>query len=132
MSHFLGNSWKIQGSDAPIQKSDRRRPGARRFLDRNPSGPYHHIHFLQFLVILIISYYVFLFPIISYDFLLQSKQEMGNKDQIRERQPRKHNENCRRSSKANAGADPGAGLAKRHIYIGRTPRRRPKKEMRKT
>ena len=43
---------------------------------------------------------------------------MGSKDQIRECQPRKNNENCRRSSKANAGADPGAGLAKRHIiYI---------------
>ena len=63
---------------------------------------------------------------------------MGSKDQIRERQPRNNNENGIRSSKANAGADPGAGLAKHHIYIciyiyiGLTPRRRPKKETQKT
>ena len=42
----LGNSRNIQGPDAPIQKSDRRRPGARRLLDRNPSGPYPNLLFL--------------------------------------------------------------------------------------
>ena len=73
----LGNSRNVQGSDVPIQKSDRRRPGARRLLDRNPSAPYPTYYFLlfpmncfYFLLFHVISYYFLLYLLISYYFLL--------------------------------------------------------------